>query len=142
MEIKDIYFERGIISPSDLDIDNVAAAFNISLFKNWDVDVHVKSEDIDIIMLRANDLYTMNETFFHEFAHVLRHGHTHINESYRKYCEGQANNLMYELAVPEFMITDPCIDYKYIQENFNVSKEFALKRIDQLKNKINMKWSS
>lgn len=135
MGIKELYFNRGIIYPEDLNIDNVASAFNISLFKNWDVDVHVKSKDIDIIMLRASDIYTMNETFFHEFAHVLRHGHTHINYSYRQYCEGQANTLMYELAVPSFMITDPCIDYKYIQRKFNVSEKFALKRIEQLKNK-------
>ncbi|MBC9873660.1 ImmA/IrrE family metallo-endopeptidase [Macrococcoides bohemicum] len=136
MWIKEIYSERGITTPDDLNIDNVASAFNISLFKNWDVDVHVKSNDIDIIMLRANDLHTMNEVFFHEFAHVLRHGHTHINDSYRQYCEGQANTLMYELAVPSFMITDPCIDYKYIQHKFNVSEKFALKRIEQLKNEI------
>lgn len=47
MEIKEMYHERGIKTPEDLDIDNVAAAFNVALFKNWDADVRVQSNDID-----------------------------------------------------------------------------------------------
>lgn len=132
MEIKEMYYERGIKTPEDLNIDNVATAFNVALFKNWDVDVRVKSNNIDIIMLREHDLHTLNEKFFHELAHVLRHGHTHINEHYRKYCEGQANKLMYELAIPEFMIDELDIDYKELSRKFKVSEAFALKRVEQI----------
>lgn len=132
MGIKEIYYEHGIITPDDLVIDNVAAAFNIALFKNWDADVRISSKDVDIIMLRERDLYSMNEKFFHELAHVLRHGHTHISESYRKYCEGQANRLMYELAIPDFMIDENDIDYKHLCTKFKVTEEFALKRVEQL----------
>lgn len=132
MWIKEIYYEHGIITPDDLVIDNVAAAFNIALFKNWDADVRISSKDVDIIMLRERDLYSMNEKFFHELAHVLQHGHTHISESYRKYCEGQANRLMYELAIPDFMIDENDIDYKHLCTKFKVTEEFALKRVEQL----------
>ncbi|PKE36374.1 hypothetical protein CW670_04250 [Macrococcoides caseolyticum] len=132
MEIKEMYYERGIKTPEDLNIDNVAEAFNVALFKNWDADVRIKSNDIDIIMLRENDPYTLNEKFFHELAHVLRHGHTHINNHYRRYCEGQANKLMYELAIPEFMVDELDVDYKHLSRKFKVSEEFALKRVEQL----------
>lgn len=132
MEIKEMYYERGIKTPEDLNIDNVAEAFNVALFKNWDADVRIKSNDIDIIMLREHDPYTLNEKFFHELAHVLRHGHTHINNHYRCYCEGQANKLMYELAIPEFMVDKLDVDYKHLSRKFKVSEEFALKRVEQL----------
>lgn len=139
MIVKEIYHSHGIKNREDLDIDNVAAAFNIPLFKNFPLDIRVKSKEIDIIMLQTNDIYTMTETFFHEFAHVLRHGHTHINDSYRKYCEGQANKLMYELAIPDFMITNEIVDYKSLSTYFNVSESFALKRIELLKINNNFK---
>lgn len=142
MGVKEIYNQHGINTIEDLNINNVADRFNISLLYDFPLDVRVSSNDVDIIMLQTKNKEVMTETFFHELSHVLRHGHTHINESFRKYCEGQANTLMYELAVPDFMITDPFIDYKYIQHTFNVSEKFALKRIDQLKNKIQTKWSS
>ncbi|WP_414055232.1 ImmA/IrrE family metallo-endopeptidase [Macrococcus equi] len=134
MWIKEIYAEHGINNIEDLNIDNVAAAFNISLFKDFPLDIRVKSNDVDIIMLQTNDKYIMTEKFFHEFAHVLRHGHTHINDSYRKYCEGQANKLMYELAIPKFMIKEHHSNYKSMSRDFNVSEKFALCRIEQLKN--------
>ncbi|UBH10638.1 ImmA/IrrE family metallo-endopeptidase [Macrococcus armenti] len=133
MIVKEIYHSHGIKCIEDLNIDNVASAFNISLFKNYPLDVRIQSNDVDIIMLQAKDIYTMTEAFFHEFAHVLRHGHTHISDSYRKYCEGQANKLMYELAIPDFMINEELLDYKDLSTRFNVTEEFALKRIDQLK---------
>lgn len=139
MIIKEIYHSHGIKCIEDLDIDNVAAAFNISLFKNFPLDIRVKSKEIDIIMLQAKDICTMTESFFHEFAHVLRHGHTHISDSYRRYCEGQANKLMYELAIPDFMITNEMLDYKSLSSYFNVSETFALTRIEQLKINNNYK---
>lgn len=133
MSVKDLYVQHGIKTIEDLNISNVADRFNISLLYDFPLDVRVSSKDIDIIMLQSNNKVKMTETFFHELSHVLKHGHTHINESFRKYCEGQANTLMYELAVPEFMITNTYTDYKIIQHKFNVSEKFALRRIDQLK---------
>lgn len=132
MSVKEIYYNRGIKNIEDLNIDNVAMAFNISLLKDYPLDVRVTSNDIDIIMLQTKDPISMTETFFHELAHVLRHGHTHISESYRKYCEGQANRLMYELAIPDFMIDENDIDYKHLCTKFKVTEEFALKRVEQL----------
>ncbi|MCU7557292.1 ImmA/IrrE family metallo-endopeptidase [Macrococcus capreoli] len=142
MWIEDLYYDHGIKNIDDLTIDNVAEAFNISLFKNWSADVRIQSNDVDIIMLRQTNIFQMTESFFHEFAHVLCHGHTHLNESYRKYCEGQANKLMYELAIPKFMIREEHSDYKVMSRTFKVSEKFALKRIEQLKNNINIKEKS
>lgn len=137
MGIEELYIERGIKNIEDLKIENIADAFNISLFKDYPADVRIQSNDVDIIMLRTTNIYQMTEAFFHEFAHVLCHGHTHISDSYRKYCEGQANKLMYELAIPNFMIREEHTDYKIMSCEFKVSEKFALIRIEQLKNNIN-----
>lgn len=135
MTIKELYTSLGILSIDDLNIENVAHRFNITLLKDFPVDVRIHSNDLDIIMLQTKNKYEMTEVFFHELAHVLCHNVTHTSEMFRKYCEGQANKLMYDLAVPEFMLTSNEIDYLYIHINFNVSKKFALTRIEQLKMK-------
>ncbi|UTH13328.1 ImmA/IrrE family metallo-endopeptidase [Macrococcus equipercicus] len=134
MNTESLYISHGITNVDHMNIENIADTFNIILLKDFPFDVRVSFDDIDIIMLKSNNIYSMTETFFHELAHVFQHGHTHINNEYRKYCEGQANKLMYELAVPEFMLPTNMYDYAYIQYNFNVSKKFALRRVEQLKN--------
>ncbi|MEN2765645.1 ImmA/IrrE family metallo-endopeptidase [Ornithinibacillus xuwenensis] len=82
------------------------------------------------------------EQFFHELCHILRHvGHqSMMPEAFRQLQEWDANRFTMYAALPYFMIKK--YDYNNprliedLAEDFNVSEELCIKRMDHIKRNI------
>lgn len=147
-KIEEMYKEKGILTPSDLDIANVAKAFSIHLDYStpegprnaiWD-------EDITVIFMSAYDPEEkQRELFYHEFSHPILHcgdQRAMPHKPFRQLQENQANQFMMYAAIPYFMIKElelPKYEYQIvllIQKTFKVSARLAKKRFEQIKRRI------
>lgn len=96
----------------------------------------LREEDVYIFL---NDFLLKEQQwqdFCHELAHVLLHtGHQgRMSPLFREYQENKANHFMYHACVPSFMLDEiepNNLTIEYVQEQFNVEYDFALKRLEQ-----------
>lgn len=132
---------HGILTPSQLTPELIAEALNINLgylpVRSWRVD--------DYIILDSRLPSTVQwEEFGHELCHALWHpdNQFHLTKSYIEYQENQADNFAYFACVPTFMLLEmelpesACEAVREIAKTFNVTPEFATKRLEFHMNKL------
>lgn len=137
--VKNMYLNFGFTEPYHIDMSRIASYFNI-----W-----VHYEDVNSMMIKHDGMYSIIldsrlskekqwEDFAHELCHVLKHAgnQLNMNKMFRELQEFQANQFMYHFCVPTFMLLKldfpelRCHAAKMIAELFNVTEEFAAKRVE------------
>ncbi|MBP1917221.1 Zn-dependent peptidase ImmA (M78 family) [Lederbergia galactosidilyticus] len=147
VDIMNLFLDMDIHKPQDIDIWKVAKELDIWIHYYEDESKVTKFNGSYYILLN-NELSPQEEyqDFAHELGHAIRHvGNQHkLRHAFRKLQEHQANNFMYQFCVPTFMLQEYEIANYYnvedgipiIAKDFNVTKEFARKRLIQFRNKI------
>lgn len=145
--VEKIYKEKELLSPSDLTISNISETFN------FDIKYIAKAPsralwDEEYALIFLDPLLTEKEqraVFFHELCHPLRH----IGVQEKMKCklfmdlqETQANQFQLYAAMPTFMLESielPNNEFyaiKAIEEIFNVPFSLAIKRMEQIKQRV------
>jgi Zn-dependent peptidase ImmA (M78 family) len=146
-KIERMYKERNILTPADLDIQNVAHLFRVELdFSSYGPQRAIWEDDFSVIFLNPDEPEEkQREVFFHELGHPLLHvgDQTKMkNHSLRDLQEAQANQFQLYAAIPFFMLKElelPSYEYQIvsmIQSVFKVPKSLAKKRVEQIKRRI------
>src|SRR5689334_14681066 len=108
--VERMFKERGILSPSDLDIHDVAKVFNVHIdFSLKEGPQRAIWDDYDSVIFLNPDHSEekQRELFFHELGHPLLHCGNQIlmnNKSFRDLQESQANQFQLYAAIPFFML--------------------------------------
>jgi Zn-dependent peptidase ImmA (M78 family) len=147
-KIERLYKEKNILTPIDLEIENVASAFGIEIdySLNEGPQCAIWGEQTAVIFLHQNtNEVKKREVFFHEFGHPILHcGNQTImkNKSFKDLQEAQANQFRMYAAMPFFMIKELKL-HKYesqiishLQKIFKVSHKLAKCRFEQIKRRI------
>lgn len=128
-----LYRSIGISTPSQIDMNAIATLLNIEIsYQN-----NVFRFDNEVV-LRNNSLPEQWVDFGHELAHVLLHNGSQLNmlKSYMEYQERKANLFALHFCVPTFMLEKICFPntkkeaVAMITNEFNVTSEFAVKRLE------------
>lgn len=138
------YFRsNNVVTPTDLDIEVIAAIFEIDLEY-----VNCKSfsdnEEMVIFLDRREDPIVTRMIFFHELCHVLRHAgdQRRMPELFKNAQEAEADHFVLYAAMPFYMISQMSLPERrneaiaYIASEFRVTTEIAEKRIDQIYRRI------
>lgn len=139
--IQELYLRIGIIIPTQLDYQSFAQQLGIRIYFWEDKSQALFLNERSFIFLNKQLTERQRwQDFCHELAHVLLHtGHqSHMSPLFREYQENKANNFMYHACVPSFMLDeiDPDnLTVEYVQQQFKVEYDFALKRLDQYNSK-------
>lgn len=147
-KVENLYREKGLLNPSDLEIKKIAKALDIHIDYStsegpqraiWD-------DETAVIFLNPNlPERTKRDIFFHELSHPLMHcGDQSImkNTSFRELQEFQANQFRLYAAIPFFMLKElklPKYENQiihFIERVFNVSHNLAKQRFEQIKRRI------
>lgn len=135
--IKKLYNHMEIIKPAYLDFQSIAFKLGIQVFYWPDKSQALFLKDCIYIFL-CKDLSKQQlwQDFCHELGHVLLHtgNQVHMSHLFREYQENKANNFMYHACVPSFMLDEiepNLLTVQYVQQQFNVEYDFALKRLEQ-----------
>ncbi|NRG47483.1 ImmA/IrrE family metallo-endopeptidase [Bacillus sp. CRN 9] len=146
--IKALYLDLEITKPSEIDMWEFAWKFDIWIeFEEGKSELVEPQKDLFTICLDSRiPSQKQWQDFAHEFGHVIRHvGKQHeLREYFRDLQEFQANNFMYHFCVPTFMLTEYNISNsldiengaKFVAETFNVTEEFAKKRLVLFRDKL------
>ncbi|MCY9166057.1 ImmA/IrrE family metallo-endopeptidase [Bacillus atrophaeus] len=137
-EVKKIYIKLNMLTPEEIDLERIAAAFKI-----W---IHYEKTTSSMFCIKG--LYSMVldsrisrqqqwEDFAHELGHVIKHygNQFNMNRMFRQLQEYQANSFMYHFCVPTFMLEKISLPrmqseaIKIIGDTFNVTYPFAAKRL-------------
>ncbi|YCI92527.1 ImmA/IrrE family metallo-endopeptidase [Bacillus sp. PK6-026] len=137
--VKNMYQKFGFFEPHHIDMNRIAAHFNI-----W-----IHYENVNSMMIKHDGMYSIIlnsslskekqwEDFAHELCHVLKHAgnQLYMNQMFRELQEFQANQFMYHFCVPTFMLLKMdfpqlrCQAAKMIADLFKVTESFAVKRIE------------
>jgi|GEM_PF-819750 len=144
-DVKEIYMKMNISEPISIDMYRIAEEFDVWVHPHEDKSQMIERDGMYTILL---DERISSEEQWQDFAHELRHVITHVgnqykmNELFKDLQEFQANNFMYNFCVPTFMLLDMQFPdrrgqaVKMIAENFNVTCEFADKRLEQFENRL------
>jgi Zn-dependent peptidase ImmA (M78 family) len=146
-KIEKMYKERNILTPSDLDIRNVANLFQVELdFSTNGPQRAIWDDDFSVIFLDPEEPeVNQNEVFFHELGHPILHCGDQtkaMSKKFRELQEAQANQFQLYAAIPFFMLKEielPPNEYqiiKTIQMVFKVPESLAIKRVEQIKQRI------
>lgn len=139
--VNTILLDRGINSIEHLNIECLAAAFNINVFY-WDCKTFLLSdEDVNIVIDNKKNEIQQYEEFLHELGHyILYQNHIKLitDLSEWKYIEGKVNQLVPYIAIPKFAMKE-ALDQESIYEVssiFKISTSLVEKRLTLFKNKI------
>lgn len=141
IEISKLYQKFRVVDPSHLNIDYLSEAFDINVyFLKTNSKLILDGDDVYIIIDSRLSNVKQLESFYHELAHyLLRHSST-TTLSLFKYFEFKADNLIQYLAIPLHMLEfiDFTSDYliNEITYQFNISRDLAYKRIENIKSKL------
>ncbi len=145
--VENIYQEIGILTPKELDIHAISRGLNIKL-KFWDETSEAIENNGEFWIFLNEDLGPKEQwqDFSHELCHVLQHeGYQQtMAPDFRLYQEVKADNFMYHFCVPTFMMKSYQVANYFniddgvpiIAKDFNVTEEFARKRLIHYRNKI------
>ncbi|WP_368657667.1 ImmA/IrrE family metallo-endopeptidase [Metabacillus halosaccharovorans] len=149
-KIKEIYYELGIYLPHEIDPYHIANEYNVWIYFHDNVsEVYKRREGTeDLYSMYLDERLSLQEQwqdFCHEFGHVVEHvgNQDKLRKPFKKLQERQANNFMYHFAVPTFMLLNyELANYHgdgitFIIEKFNVTREFAFKRLEMFRRQLN-----
>ncbi|WP_433946176.1 ImmA/IrrE family metallo-endopeptidase [Paenibacillus sp. SN-8-1] len=137
------YIQHGILHPSDLDIDEVSAAFEVDLVEYEGPPFSCNMTDV-IFLPKGMDTLTKRLVFFHELCHVLRHAgnQRHMPELFLQQQEIEAERFLQYAAAPFYMIKELPLGERQKEAVELISAEFALPykfsytRLLQIQNRI------
>jgi Zn-dependent peptidase ImmA (M78 family) len=147
-KIETMYKEREILTPSDLEIKNVANLFNVELDFSFQGGPQraIWDDELSVIFLDPGESEEkQREVFFHELGHPILHcgDQTKMEgKAFRKFQEAQANQFQLYAAIPFFMLKQLDLpDYEYqiigvIKNTFKVTESLARKRLEQIKRRL------
>ncbi|PAD70023.1 hypothetical protein CHH83_05705 [Bacillus sp. 7586-K] len=147
IQIEDIYKSKGLLTPSDLSISNVAKKFGFGVTYMdgapnraiWD------EEDAEIFLDSNLSNKDARGVFFHELGHPLMHYGAQekmTSKAFKDLQETQANQFQLYAAMPFFMFRDldlPNSENGIINvliKEFDINRSLARKRVDQIKRRI------
>ncbi|WP_332650167.1 ImmA/IrrE family metallo-endopeptidase [Lysinibacillus sp. 54212] len=147
--VKEMYKKVGIFHSEQLDFRKIAQCLRINVFYWKESSQALFFKDRGYIMLDETlSPQQQWQDFCHELGHVLLHtgSQSRLPKSFVEYQEYKANHFMYHAAVPTFMLEEMNLKHKrnsllLVQQKFNVTEEFALKRLDQYFNNLYVQWS-
>lgn len=144
--IMDFYGSLSIYTPSEIDIYHIASEMDIWIhYHNDESQVYKNNNGLYSIFLDQRlSSQEQWQDFGHELGHVIKHvGNQHkLRRMFRELQESQANNFMYHFCVPTFMLlnynltnyTNVNDGVDFVSETFNVTKDFAKKRLVHFRN--------
>lgn len=128
-------------NPKQLNILTISIELGIQIFYWSDKSQALFRKQTAFIFLNENLTRQQQwQDFCHELGHVLLHtGHQgRMSPLFHEYQENKANNFMYHACVPSFMLDEiepSNLTVDYVQQQFNVEYDFALKRLEQFNGK-------
>lgn len=137
------YIQHGILRPSDLDIDEVSAAFEVDLVEYEGPPFSCNTTDV-IFLPKRMDTLTKRLVFFHELCHVLRHAgnQRHMPELFLQQQEIEAERFLQYAAAPFYMIKELPLGegqkevVELISSEFKLPYKFSYARLLQIQNRI------
>lgn len=145
--IEKLYKFLEIQTPSEIDMYKIAEKLDVWVH-HWEHKsiMNCRNGMYSIILDNRINYKGQWQDFCHELAHVIRHSGNQ-NKMYKLFKdlqESQANNFMYHFSVPTFMLLKLNInDYininngvSYVAKTFNVTEEFANKRLIHFRNQM------
>lgn len=145
--LEELYISKGIITPDDLRIENVANLFGISIvYMEKSPERAIWDEEDAVIFLKPNQYEEIKrEKFYHELCHPLRHYGDQTNmkvRTFQELQEIQANQFQLYAAIPFYMFDhlEPMVYEEdminQIQSVFKVSKNLVKRRYEQIKRRV------
>lgn len=139
--VKYLYNDLGIYSPDQLDMMEIAEYLGIKVYF-LDISSRVYKKEI-IIDSRLSPEQQW-EDFGHELCHLLlQYGNQilYLNNLFLEYQERKANNFALHFCVPTFILLKYEIanipeGIHFITNTFNVTQEFAQKRLIHFRNQL------
>ena len=138
--VKRFYTAIGIVSPSQLNIKEIAAILCLDV-RYWEYSSEVaryKNRYKMFINEKQNEMKQWQD-FGHEMYHYC-HDHVSydlLHESYSAYGESKADYFAYHFCVPTFMLLQfKEVSIDVIANKFNVEYDFALRRFEMHNNKL------
>lgn len=141
--ITERFILNNILTPIDLDIENIARAFKIELQYAY-CRSFSDNEGRLIVLDKRENKTSKHQIFFHELCHVLRHTGDQRNmpELFKDGQENEAAHFTLYAAMPFFMIKRlPLPDnqneaVEYIVNSFQVTHRLAGQRLKQIQRRI------
>ncbi|MCO7127757.1 ImmA/IrrE family metallo-endopeptidase [Sporolactobacillus shoreicorticis] len=138
--VSDTLINAGILSPSDICAEKICSAFGIEYTAHFGI-AGSKTTDDGSYIVTDKRLHRpeQHEQFMHELGHVLRHygDQTNMPDMFRKYQECDAEVFAMYAAIPLHMIDfSRPYSYQSLANEFNVTPRLALKRIENITQKI------
>jgi Zn-dependent peptidase ImmA (M78 family) len=139
--IKNFYQNLSIFHPHQLNLHDISYRLGYSITYK---DISSRFYNDEVIIDERLNSQEQWQDFGHELCHALRHNGNQLimSESFLKMQEYQANNFMYHFCIPTFMLLN--FDFPYLRIHaikrmanaFNVTFEFADKRLEMFENKL------
>jgi hypothetical protein len=141
--INNAYQRNGINYASDLDIERIAALFNIEIeFYHGRPFVHYDDYEFATIFLDADaSLLDQREAFFHELCHPTRHTGCQMRMPalFKELQEIQAAHFQMYAAMPAYLVESLVVgnvSVKVLADEFQLNESFIIRRLQQIKNRI------
>jgi Zn-dependent peptidase ImmA (M78 family) len=146
--IESLYKSMGILSPSNLTIDNLSKIFNIEVCYIQEAPqraIWKEDEDPMIFLKPYQSEIKKREVFFHEFGHPLLHFGEQRDMNFgllKQLQEYQANQFQLYASMPFYMFKEldiPKTEHLFInlvKDTFNISERLARKRVEQINRRM------
>lgn len=145
--VKRLYHDMGVSEPNQIDMKAIASCLDIKLrFWEFSNQALMRKEETMIFLNENLNSQERWQEFAHELCHVLQDEGYQLNlpKSFVLYQEVKADNFMYHFCVPTFMLEQyQLANYFNIEDgvpiiarDFNVTEEFARKRLIHYRNKL------
>lgn len=137
-DIKRLYHQLQLIGPAYVDMQRIAAEFNVWVHYEDTGSMMIKHQGLySIILNRSLSSEEQWQDFAHELCHVLKHtgNHFKMHKLFRELQEFQAKQFMYHFCVPTFILLQMKLPnlrqqaISHIAQTFHVTLAFAEKRL-------------
>jgi len=141
------YQRHGIVSPSDMCIERIAASFDVEVAYYHGRSIAEWQDGHDgyrlILLDKRLPEPDLRAEFFHELTHPLRHcgRQDDLPDAFVELQEIQAGQFQLAAALPVFMLHDfpgvPAENYgKAVAEEFRLPLTLVMRRLEQIHNRI------